>query len=305
MACKYPKGKEDGWRRRDEVLTKLDKRVSLEAARRDAPRETEFAWTGVAEEVKAVANAAFVLSALCVVIGPASIGKTLTLTALLKAFPGSVLITINDGCHSTMTLLRTLTEALRLPSAARQRKGLFDALAAYLRENKRLIMVDETHLASLEMLTTLRQIQDEAKCPMLLAGLPALSKMLMTGRGDDCKGATLYSRVGMIRDLTERCRSNPGEPLFSIDDVRKMFARGSVRLAKDAVDWLQGLACLPEVGGPRACENAVKLAAHIAQQRGEDRIGLDLLLQASQLLLGVDGARQLGNRIKQLAKKVG
>lgn len=300
---KYPRSRIDGHRKRDEVLRKIDKHLALLAARRESPQRSGFAWTGVAEEVKGVANTAVLLDTIGVAYGPAGIGKTLTLEALLSVYPGSVLITIDDGTHSVTTFLRELSDKLKVGSA-RYRQSMRRCICDALRQSKRLVMVDEAHLAGLDVLNCIRQIHDSTGCPVLLAGLPALAKTLLQGRGDDSRGATLFSRVGVSRDLTERCRrdGDRGEPLFSVADVRKVFARSTLRIAGDAQRWLQGLACMPEVGAMRAATNAVRLATHVAQQKGDTEITLAMLQSASKLLHGLEGARAIANRIKQQSK---
>jgi len=230
---KYPRGRIDGHRKRDEVLRKIDKHLALLAARRESPQRSGFAWTGVAEEVKGVANTAVLLDTIGAVYGPAGIGKTLTLEALLSVYPGSVLLTIDDGTHSVTTFLRELSDKLKLGSA--------------------------------------RYRQSMRRC---------------------------------ICDALERCRNDGdrGEPLFTVADVRKVFARSTLRIAGDAQRWLQGLACMPEVGAMRAAVNAVRLATHVAQQKGDSEITLAMLQSAAKLLHGLEGARAIANRIKQQSK---
>ncbi|HUU82987.1 MAG TPA: hypothetical protein VM243_05725 [Phycisphaerae bacterium] len=160
-------------------------------------------------------------------------------------------------------------------------------------------------LADARLLNTIRQVHDATHAPVLLLGMPALFKNLQQARADDSKGAMLFSRIGIKRDLTERCRTDGdhGEPLYSVEDIRKVFGRSKLRIASDAVRWLHALANLPDCGHLRSCNNAVRLAAHVAQQSGQDEITLTLLLQISRLLIGTEGARQLANRIK-VAQKV-
>ena len=302
---RYPRSKEDGYQKRDQVLGKVDNYLSLYEARLRAPRHSGFAWTAVAEEIRGVANTVVLLGTIGVVYGPAGIGKTLTLQTLLGAYPGAVLLTIDDESHSPTTFLRTLCAELKL-ATRRDRQTMRKAVRECLSTGKRPLFVDEAHLASTATLTTIRQISDATGCPVLLAGLPALHKMLLAGRGDDGRGATLFSRVRIIRNLVERCHSNgdKGAPLFTVDDVRKVFAQSTVRLAGDATRWLAGLACLPEAGSLRAASNALLLAQHIAQQKGEGEITLNMLLSAQRLLLGTEGARAVAARVSQTQTKV-
>lgn len=264
----YPEGRRDGFRKRDEVLRKLDKFVATEKARRASPKRSGFAWIGVAKDIRTVAETCVYLETIGAAFAPAGVGKTMTLTALLEEIPGSLLLTIDDGTHSPTAFLRELCSRLKASSGSRDRQASRRAICAALTNSKRLIMVDEAHLASVATLNCIRQIFDTTGCPVLLVGLPSLPKMLLQGRGDDSRGATLYSRVGIIRDLTERCRagSDPGEPLYSIEDIKKVFARSQLRIASDANEWLVDLA---------------------------------KLVQASRLLHGIEGAKIIDTRIKQ------
>ncbi|HUU83044.1 MAG TPA: AAA family ATPase [Phycisphaerae bacterium] len=302
LSDKYPKSKTDGCGKIDEVLRKLDKHLAVLEARQESPQRSDFAWTKIAEEIRGVANTAVILETIGAVYGPAGIGKTLTLEALLDVYPGSVLVTIDDEAHSPTTFLRTLADKLKLPSA-RHRQALKKSICTCLRASRRLVIVDEAHLAGIDVLTCVRQIHDSTSCPVIFAGLPALAKTLLQGRGDDSKGATLYSRVGIARDLTERCKGGDhGEPLFSIADVKRIFARSALRIARDAVDWLQALACMPEIGGLRTANNALRLATHVGRQRGETEVTLAMLQSACRLLHGTEGARAIANRIRQAQK---
>lgn len=171
----------------------------------------------------------------------------------------------------------------------------------HLKETRQLLIIDESDQASSEVLNTIRRVHDATGCPVLLLGMPALGKNLKQARGDDSKGAMLFSRIGIKRDLMERCRNGGGlgDPLYTVADIRKLFARSTLRLAPDAVRWLHALACMADCGHLRSCSNAVRLAQIVAAQTGETEITLTLLLSASRLLIGTEGARQLANRIEQ------
>lgn len=303
-SCTYPKAKTDGYRKRDDVLRKLDRKVAELEAQGDAPKRAGFVWTRVARDIHAAADVAVKLTTIGCVWGDSGIGKSLTLEALLGEFPGAVLLTIDDSCHSKMTFLRALADRLKI-NAHHVRRTLFEAVAGSLRETKRLVIVDEAHLADLGLLTTVRQLYDRAESPFLLVGMPKLPRLLMQGRGDDGSGATLYRRIMPKVDLQERCRQgDPGEPLFTVQDVQRVFRRNALRIASDGMRWLGQLCCMPECGSLGACAKLVQLATLIGQQTGQDELTLQALLDASQLLLGVEGARQLANRISQRQTKV-
>ena len=302
LAYKYPPSKtgDQPYRRRDAILRKLDQQLARLEKAKDAPERSGHAWTKPALEIRGVADAAVQLGTMAAVTCDSGGGKTMTAETLPSVFAGAILITVNDACHSPITFLRRLCEALKLRLAG-QRQSLMDLATTRLKETRQLIIIDEADLADARLLNTIRQVHDATGCPVLLLGMPALLKNLQQARADDSRGAMLFSRIGIKRDLTERCRQDGdrGEPLYSVEDVRKVFARSKLRIAADAVRWLHALANLPDCGRLRSCNSAVRLGAHIAQQTGETEITLTLLLQAEGCLLGIEGARQLANRIKQ------
>jgi len=298
----YPSGKGIPFLKRDTILRKLDKLVATKKALRAAPQRTPFAWVRVAEDIRTVAKTAVHLEGIGVVTGSAGIGKSMCLTALLDVFPGSVLITIDDGTHSPTAFLRELCGRLKAAAMAYCRQSLRNAVCTALANSGRLIIVDEAHLASAATLNCIRQLHDATRAPVLLCGLPSLRKLLMQGRGDDSRGATLYSRIAISRDLEERCRSgNGGEPLYSVEDIKRIFARSQLRLTADATEWLSDLANMPDAGGLRACTNALRLAIQIAKAAAQPvaAITAALLTQASGLLHGIEGAKIIATRIKQ------
>lgn len=70
-----------------------------------------------------------------------------------------------------------------------------------------------------------------------------------------------YSRVGMFRDLTTLQNEQTGgdERRVTVADIRKIYARGHVRLARDGTDFLCKLANTPGAGGLRVCSDLVQV----------------------------------------------
>jgi hypothetical protein len=238
-----------------------------------------------------------------VVYGQAGIGKSLALEALLFTFPGSIWLTMTDGTHSVPSFLRALAGLLKL-EVSRCRGDNRRAICECLKESGRLLMIDEAQLADAAVLNAIRQIHDQTRSPVLLAGQPSLARKLSQGRTDDHVGAMLYSRIGISRDLLARCKGDQGEPLFSVADVKKMFAQGSIRITRDAFGWLVSLCNLLDCGGPRAAENTRRLAEFIAAKSREpvEEITLDRLLQASRNLHGQERAAIIARKIKEERK---
>ena len=286
----------------DAVLLKLDKWLSNVEAIAEAPQRGGCVDTAVVLEIRTVAQTALFLQTIGMVYGPAGIGKTLALKALAEVIPGSIYLTLTDSTHSVPQLFHELADALKLPTRGR-RASLRRLIVDRLKDTRRLLMIDEAHLAAgPDVLNAIRQIGDDTGCPVLLCGLPRLTRRIVEGRADDGVGATLFSRVGISRDLMERTRTGKGKPLFSVADVRAVFQDSKMRIAPDGQAWLHDVSNLPELGGLRTASNALRLATHIAQRSKESvtAITAAMLHDATRLLHGVDGARRIANRITRV-----
>lgn len=103
------------------------------------------------------------------------------------------------------------------------------------------------------------------------------------------------SRIGIQRDLTQRCRRGGGPAgggptssadgqLFTIDEIRDVFAKNKMRLAPDAAMYLLRLANLPDSGALRSCRNLVVMATTLYQAK-HSVLTEELLRSAHRLLV--------------------
>jgi len=246
--------------------------MGILAARGEAPKLPGFVWTRVATDIRAVADMAVKLSTMAAVFGQAGIGKTLTLQALHGIIPGSTLITVNAATRTVPGFLEQLARVLNL-ELTKTRIGNRRNIVRRLKSRGSILIVDEANLCSRKsgLLNCIRELFDNCQ-PMavLLSGQASLEKQLLAGRSDDKIGAMLHSRIKIYCDLEERCRGDNGSPLFSVDEVKELFAKSSVRLATESIRWLQALACRPEIGGLRAATGVVQLAECFVATLPED-----------------------------------
>ena len=84
-----------------------------------------------------------------------------------------------------------------------------------------------------------------------------------------------------------------GEPLFSLEEIRKVFGKGKMRLAPDSAKYLMILANLPESGSIGLCANLVRMAT-LLYERKSDVLIADMLRDAHKLLL----CRRVYNGVK-------
>ncbi len=78
------------------VILHLDRWLDQQAKADNAPQVSQFVWTSVAREIETVARLVQQLRKIGLVYGPdtSGIGKTITLEALQRVLPGSMLITV-------------------------------------------------------------------------------------------------------------------------------------------------------------------------------------------------------------------
>lgn len=191
----------------------------------------------------------FVMNAGC--------GKTMTLAALAKQMPGAVMVTVRSTSASAKSFLQTWASALFLNPKGRS-KDTQDRIIGCLRGSSRLQLIDEAHKLPRDTLNVIREVWDAARCPILMAATPVFTQTLTVSQPDTL-GAELmdqlYSRIGIFRDMRSLENPDTGVPekLFTVADIRKVFCRGRIRVARDGLDFLAQVANARAGGGLRAC----------------------------------------------------
>ena len=276
------------------ILMQLDAWMDREIKRKNAPATTSFVWTNVALEIEAVANLASQLSSIGLVYGPdtSGFGKTMALQAIHAKTPGSILVTIEKAHANPTGLLRAIAKAI-WPSKSEQfiqrNNTLYDLITAKLRDSGRLLLIDQIHNLRFSKddkpLYFLTDIHDHTKAPQLWCGTADIAAYLNRRSAKlDESLAQINSRLNPKRDLTLRTlpreQGGSGEPLFTVEQVREMFAKNKIRITPDGIRMLWQLACVPDSGSLRVCRNIVQVATIVATHQGKTSIGEDQLWDA-------------------------
>ena len=233
----------------------------------DAARVDGFIKTKVAEAIYQRAHLVKMMRAMGVIVMPAGSGKTMALRALLDEYPGSVLLTANVTRTSVRAFLQMWARAI-----GRVESGLSadiqDQIVNALVRSDRLIMIDECHKLPIQVLDVIREIWDAAQIPILMSATPTFVERLHSRRvGASSRELLdqLSSRVAFVKDFTELCASedSPGGSVSTIEDVKRIFSRGKIRLASDGARYLFELSQYPAAGGLRRCRMLVDMATTI------------------------------------------
>jgi DNA transposition AAA+ family ATPase len=277
-----------------QVLIDLDRWLEDENKRAKAPKPTEFVLTRIAEEIYTVAELAIQGSTIGLILGPSGVGKTLALKAIAAEKPGSVFVSIQTANATQLGLLKQIVQAMRLDIRLTAPRGeLFDRIVKAFIGTSRLLIVDEIHkfceASNHQALAILRDLYDATKAPQLWSSTVPLIQYLRkheATRAGNEPLSQIRRRIGVRRDLMQRTREgggNNGEPLFTLDEIRKVFGKNKMRLASDAARYLMKLANLPESGSLGACCQLVILATTANHTRA-DILTADMLRSMHSML---------------------
>lgn len=273
----------------------LDKWLEAELKRETTPRPTEFVMTRVAESIRTVAEVATALKGIGLIYGWAGIGKTLALQVIAADKPGSCFVSIKTSVTTPLGVLQAIATGIGLRVNCNDgQRALTLRLEQILRGTPRLIIIDEIHklCGSCEdkALHVLRDLYDATGVPMLWSGTIDLVAYLDRGRAKGREPLSqIRSRVCIARDLSDFTGTGDGggdggEPLYTLEEIRRVFAKSQMRLAPDAAQYLLKLANLPDSGALRTCRNLVIIATKIHASRGDVLTGA-MLQSAHQLLV--------------------
>jgi DNA transposition AAA+ family ATPase len=254
---------------------------------------TTFVWTSVAEEIRTVAQLVTQTRKIGLVYGPntSGIGKSLALQAVHQETPGSFLITIEKVEASPTGLIRAIARALRLSDTGRN-TALYAKIKEKLAGTSRLMMVDQIHNLRTSRARSdtdkafyiLADLHDATRSPQLWCGTADLVAYFRRGQNRDESLAQIRRRITYVRDLMQRTGEQKdggrGEPLYTIEQIRQVFAKNKIRLTSDATHFLWRLACIPDSGALGTCSNLVLIATIVAEQRGLTSIDAKLLRAA-------------------------
>lgn len=293
------------WR---QVIIDLDCWLDQQQQRDKSPHaERPFVPTNVAREIFSIAQMVITTRKIGMVYGPDSsgIGKTMTLRALHKEKPGSILVTCDKIEANPTGLLRAIATELQI-TPAQANRALYARIKEMLKGTSRLLIVDQIHNLRRSKddkpFYILTDLWDATGAPQLWCGTADLVAYLNKGRRQDESLAQIRRRLAIVRDLLQRTRSEgdggKGEPLFSIDDIRRVFGSNKVRLAPDAERFLMQLANIPDAGGLGTADNLVQLATALAGNDKRDFIDQGMLLACLQYTVQADVYQHLISQVK-------
>lgn len=198
-------------------------------------------------------------------IGDGGHGKSHCLRQYAQANKNTIYVELDSAMTST-TMFAEIAKALKIDSSGTL-GNITRRLIESLLPRRSILMLDEASWLSVHQLDQLRQIISiKSKCPMILAGNKDLFETVMqknSRRGYESLDQ-FTSRLSYILNLDEK-GSNKDGGLYTVEDIRKLYEYGGIRLTGDAVNTLRKICRSPRSGRLRTCTNII-LALHISPQ---------------------------------------
>jgi DNA transposition AAA+ family ATPase len=263
----------------------MDRRIQADAM----PEVNTFVETGLAQRVRLAAVRAIKAAdagldtRISLVWGDPGCGKTLAMRAVAE-IEGGIMITCGDDICTTNGILLSLACELGI-TLGRTRAEHFNGVCDALRGTGKLLLIDEVHalltLRDGAAFHTLRRLADVSGCPQLWGATCNLIEQLQVRERKSEPLGQIVSRIGTQFHLTSQIASTgPGggasAPLFSVEEVLKIFARNELKLTRDAGEFLARLCTNPKRGLLRTC-TALVMHATITHRRDAREITARML----------------------------
>jgi DNA transposition AAA+ family ATPase len=278
---------------RAQIAIDLEAWLVEEEQRAARPAPTQFVWTNVALEIKAVASYCLDKRTIGLIFGPdtSGIGKTTALRAIHQELGPrrSTLVTIDKVDATPTGLLKKILQAMGLSDGGSNNQR-FERIAEKLSGRSHLLMIDQIHslrgAKDDKPFYHLTDLFDRTKTAQLWCGTADLVNYLQRQqkRNADESLAQIRRRIFPCVDLMEGLRAggggDGGEMLVTIEQVREMFAKKKLKLTAASARWLCAICNQPDSGGIGLCVQVVEYATMMAEMSRATSIDVPLLQQA-------------------------
>lgn len=252
LAGKYP-GKAES------IVRGLGEFINRSCRRQRRSKEPDFVETSVAKRILSAIRVTEQFTTrregrICLIVGDAGHGKTKCLEQYAAANPLARYIKLCDKM-SAAAMMSRIARSLGLSDDGGL-KRLVDELIGHLKSREMTIILDEAAGLDVGRLNLLRQVIVESGCTLVLAGNTHLLKTINDSsvrRGNECLDQ-FRSRMLTSVNLDEQAQRSPGDGgLYTVSDIRRLYAEGGVRLNGGAEGLLLSIARCPLTGRLRTC----------------------------------------------------
>ena len=255
----------------DSHIRTLNAWVEQDARQRAVTLKGNFVSTGVAKSMQTVARLCRENGTCAVAFGPTGIGKSRCAQAIHETTPGSIFIRIITGYESAKRLCSAIAARLGVRNGGTglrntEHEFQIERVIRLLQVTNRLLILDEAHKLTDGALELVRDVHDTTGIPIFLVCTKDLYERIT--RGVDADHGQLYSRIDIVHALTEGkdvCAG--GRPLFTVEDIKALYAQPPIRLSPDGVTFMLAVANQLGYGSLRRCGVLLRNAARRARKR--------------------------------------
>lgn len=235
--------------------------LDQEMTSRRSPKVSGFVETEVALLIRAAFNAARKHGGIALAYGPSGIGKTMTAAAYAAEHPRTIFVRVTSGAVTARGVLNLICDKLRLRKT-NMIWPMIERVVERIGDSKRMVIIDEAHRLGVDALEAIRDIHDMTECPMVLLGTEKIAKTIDENNREARDWITdqFGSRICLRQDILGIAHRG-GKPLFTVDEIRRVFRSTNVKLATDAGRFLGALAGDPGLGGLRMAKRVLLIAA--------------------------------------------
>jgi len=201
---------------------------------------------------------------LGLIIGDAGHGKNVCLKQYAEANKNTVYLELDDTMSSRGIFVE-LARALKVNSYGVLGE-VTRRIVASLKYRNVVVILDEAAGLKVHQLNQLRQIVAvKARCPLILAGNRQLLNTVMqvhTRREHESLDQFMSRLIGVLN--LDEIAGDKGGGLYTVEDIRRLYEYGGIRLTADAVTTLRSICRVGKSGRLRTCSVLVT-ALHTSQ----------------------------------------
>ncbi len=215
----------------------MEARVARADLRRRLPEAPGYVATPTAQEIMGRLMYVHGAQEFGVIVGPAGIGKTMTLEEYQRAAPNVYLITADRASRSANAIIAILAEELKIT----EQRAVWRprAIAKKVRNEVALIIIDEAQFLTTDALDQLRALPEAGRCGVIVAGNETLLGRLTGEKGaNSALYAQLHSRVG-ARWLGKKPRAGDIDMLIAAWGISDAGAAALLRKIGDKAGALR------------------------------------------------------------------
>jgi len=272
----------------DEFINKANNLINSMTRRERRVRNKPYIETTVAKRIGTLITQTEAFSdeegKIGLIIGDGGHGKSHCMRQYAEANKNTIYVELDDAMNSTL-MFAEIAKKMGIDSS-----GSLASVTRRLIENLQnrliIVMLDEASGLSVRQLNQLRQIiVVKSRCPLILAGNRHLIKTVMqptTRRGFESLDQ-FTSRLMSILDL-DRIAGQKDGGLYTVEDIRRLYEYGGIRLTSDAVSTLRKICQTEWSGRLRTCSHIIA-ALHVSSVTGKTgKIDAGLIVAAIEQL---------------------